>query len=396
MCVADVLADLDRWLRGELVAINTALDDIYFAARTDVIVGRPEVDRLKQQLLRDGEALMARLSGVPLPDNDRDAYALLGMIGHYLASSQRHEAAPPPHTASRETAWAVAQRLGSRLGVAPRHVFAHHALFNAARGGRIRAFTALDDEQIFIKFNALGVLAYRRAANALREVASMGVSNPAAAYALDDATTALKDVLRFNQELSEQLDVDRFFFNIRPYYKPHRVGSQTYRGSNGGDFAAINEVDVLLGLCRIDDPFYQAVVHEKTPFVPPDDLPAMRTLDRQPSLLSCFLDESAAHGVTPAWRDNARRLIAACRAHGAGSAYHHNRLVKPFLEAPARVANTTHSAGVTSSGPELAEVIAGLQRLVDLRTARQRDGINTAAAKLVELQELAAAPIYAS
>ena len=30
----------------------------------------------------------------------------------------------------------------------------------------------------------------------------------------------------------------RFFFCARPYYKPHRVGKEVYRGANAGDFAA--------------------------------------------------------------------------------------------------------------------------------------------------------------
>jgi len=36
-----------------------------------------------------------------------------------------------------------------------------------------------------------------------------------------------------------------------------------YRGANAGDFAAINEIDVTLGLCRTDDAFYQSIVREK-------------------------------------------------------------------------------------------------------------------------------------
>jgi hypothetical protein len=53
-----------------------------------------------------------------------------------------------------------------------------------------------------------------------------------------------------------QLDVDRFFYSVRPYYKPYRVGRQEYRGANAGDFSGINEIDLLLGLCRANDPYY--------------------------------------------------------------------------------------------------------------------------------------------
>ena len=65
-----------------------------------------------------------------------------------------------------------------------------------------------------------------------------------------------------------------------------------------------------------------------------------------------------------------------CRAHGAAYAYHRYRLVQPFLSAPARQSPPTDD--LTSSGPPLQTVIAGLQRLCDLRTARDRPGVTIA------------------
>jgi monodechloroaminopyrrolnitrin synthase PrnB-like protein len=53
------------------------------------------------------------------------------------------------------------------------------------------------------------------------------------------------------------------YFNVRPYFKTYRLGDVDYRGANAGDFAAINEIDVTLGLCRTDDAFYQSIVREK-------------------------------------------------------------------------------------------------------------------------------------
>ena len=64
-----------------------------------------------------------------------------------------------------------------------------------------------------------------------------------------------------------------------------------------------------------------------------------------------------------------------CRAHGAAYASHHYRLVQPFLSAPARQSPPTDD--VTSSGPPLETAIAGLHRLCDLRTARDRPGVTT-------------------
>lgn len=384
--MTDPIDQLDGWLRSEFVHINTQLEEAYFAERMDLISSRPGLDALKLALLRQGRPLMERLAGAPgLPEDPRASYRLLGMVGHYLAACQRHEAGLSDTEGGRQEAWGVSMRIGSALGVAPRYVFAHQSLFNDAVAGRYRTFTSLADEDVFIRFNALGVLAYRRAANALRGIAEMGVSNPVAAYLFDDAEAALGDALRFNRELSEQLSVERFYFNIRPYFKTYRVGHVDYRGANAGDFAAINEIDVMLGLCRTDDFFYQSIVHEKSGHVPPDDQQALRTLSRRTSLLQGFCRELDSHGATSEWRANAARFLAVCKAHGAAYAYHHQRLVKPYLEKPAKAAPGAHMSGVTSSGPPLDDVIAMLQRLLDLRTARDRPGIGSAAASIARL-----------
>lgn len=387
----DPIGQLDAWLRGEFIRINTQLEEAYFAERVDVISGRPELDALKLALLRDGGPLMERVARMPtLPDDARASYRLLGMIGYYLAACERHQAGLSDTDGGRQAAWGVSLRIGSSLGVVPRYVFAHQALFNDAVAGRSRTFTSLPDEEIFIRFNALGVLAYQRAANALRGIATMGVSNPVASYLLDDAAAALGDVLRFNQELSKQLNVERFFFNIRPYFKTYRVGHVDYRGANAGDFAAINEIDVILGLCRVDDYFYQSIVHEKSGHVPPDDHQALRTLHRHTPLLEGLFSELDARGASPEWRANAVRFLEVCKAHAAAYAFHHERLVKPFLERPAKVASTAHLPGITSSGPPLDEVIATLQRLLDLRAARDRPGISSAAGLLSRLRAVLA------
>lgn len=391
--MTDPIDQLDGWLRGEFIRINTELEEAYFAERVDVISGRPGLDSIKLALLRQGGALMERLASMPaLPEDSRACYRLLGMVGHYLGACQRHEAGLSDTEGGRQAAWGISLRIGSSLGVVPRYVFAHQALFNDAIAGRYRTFTSLADEEVFIRFNALGVLAYRRAANALRGIAEMGISNPVAAYLFDDAEAALRDVLRFNQELSKQLNVDRFYFNIRPYFKSYRVGHVDYRGANAGDFAAINEIDVILGLCRTDDFFYQSIVHEKYGHVPPDDQQALRTLDRRTSLLQSFCRELDSHGATPEWRANTARFLDVCKTHGSAYAYHHQRLVKPYLETPAKAAGTAHTSGVTSSAPPLDEVIAMLQRLLDLRTARNRPGIGSAAESIARLQMHLSAP----
>lgn len=98
-------------------------------------------------------------------------------------------------------------------------------------------------------YNTRGILAYKRVADALLKIKALGVSHPISGDLFGVAAQAMQDVIQVNKVLFEQLDSDSFFYQVRPYYKPYRVGSQVYRGANAGDFAGINVIDMLLGLC---------------------------------------------------------------------------------------------------------------------------------------------------
>jgi hypothetical protein len=354
---------LDAWLRTTFVEHNTALEEAYFAADVEFL-DDPALDAHKRVVLHEGAAHAGALEALPARVADR--YELLGMVGFVLGACRRHEY---EDDAVLAPVWTVAQRLGEDLGVAPRYVFAHQAFFNTARDDRFRTFTSLPDEARFVELNAVGVLAYDKAAAALRRLPAMGVSNPTAGYLLDSALLALEEVLASNQRLAREVSIERFFRNIRPYFKPYRVGDATYRGANAGDFAAINEIDVLLGLCDVQDPFYAAIVAEKIPFVPPEEQAALRALAETGTLLARF-EREAEQGVTPGLRANAERFLAVCRAHGAAYAFHHHGLVKPFLERPAAAIPPARLAGLSASGPPLEEVIAALARLRVLRSDR--------------------------
>ncbi|GIG67927.1 monodechloroaminopyrrolnitrin synthase PrnB family protein [Phytomonospora endophytica] len=356
------LAAYDAWLRSRFTDLNTGLEEAYFAARDDQIAGH---DAAKDAILREGAALIARIGDIPHDDGDR--YKLLGAVGFHLAACARHGVGDATLLAP---AWALARLLGSALDVAPRFVFSHQSLYNPAVGDRFHMFTTLPDEALFITRNGEAVLAYRRAAHALSAVAAMGVSNPMAAYLFEDAAAALGDVLRFSQSLARELDPERFYLNIRPYFTPHVVGRTEFRGVNAGDFAAINVVDLLLGLCSPSDPFYQEVLAEKRPYLPPGDGAEIQAVLTVPSLLDRFAAEAAVE-VTPGLRRNAELFLAVCRAHGAAYAFHHHRLVADFIEKPA--ADRPTPVG-SSSGPPMEVVLGILGRLADLRAARDRPG----------------------
>jgi hypothetical protein len=329
---------LERWLADEFVAINTALE---------LGSGSPS-------------ALLRGAAFVESPIGPNDRYRLLGSVGMLLGACARHGVDGPELAPVRS----AASYLGTSLGVAPRFVFTHQVLYG------YRTFTSLEDDHLFVTQNGIGVLAYRRAAEALRQIPAMGVASPVAGYLLETARSALGDVLRVNQTLHESLDVDMFFNHVRPYFAPYPVNGVDYRGANAGDLAAINEIDLLLGLCSATDPFYVQVVREKYPYMPPPDQRLLRAALSYPSLLAAVVREPR-HGAL---------FLEVCRVHAAASTYHFHKLVKPFVEEP------FSDGAVTASGPPLPEVLAWLARLSDLRAARDRPGLVTARASLNRLR----------
>lgn len=383
----------DDWIRHRFIDLNTQLEDLYAEQenRSDVSgVG----DDVKQQLVDEGRALIIDLLDEGNTDEGFDrAFELLGNVGYYMAACRRHEITEPSRerTSPLVEASALALHLGASLGTVPRFVTSHMETYNRAVNGRYRTFTWSDAEKIFLDYNTRSAFAYMRAADALGRIHPMGLSHPAANDLLVDARNALDDALRLNTELAEALDVDEFFFCVRPYYKPHRVGSQEYRGANAGDFAAFNQIDMLLGLCLPTEAQYTQVVIEKIPYLTPDEQHRLHESFRHPNLLDAFL-EQREHADQPWFRENVEAFLAVCAAHGAAAAHHHDELVARFITAPSQQIPAEHLDGLTASGPPLDVLLRALEGLRDRRLAAPRDDLPTRHDDLGELRSLIEAP----
>ncbi len=368
----------DHWIRGDFVTLNTELEELYFASE------HPENvegigDELKNRLVEDGKAYIVELLAEGNTDEGFDAgFDVLGNVGLYMAACRRHEITEP----SRETkspleeASALAMQLGASLGVVPRFASAHLETHNRAINGVYKTFTSLADEELFVTYNTRAALAYIRASESLLRILPLGVSHPVTADLLDAARNALKDVVASNSRLFEELDIDRFFYCVRPYYKPHRVGLHEYRGANAGDFAGINVIDLLLGLCRADDAYYSQLLVDKFLFMVPEDQLVLRDCMRRHSLLDSFLEElDAGNGEQPWFQQNVALFLEACEAHGETALQHHEKLVAKFIERPADSKGLANRPGLTASGPPLPVLLKSLRKLADLRSAAPRDDI---------------------
>ena len=381
----------DRWIRTAFVQINTELEELYFA-REDRAQVEGVGDALKARLCDDGRAhVIALLEEGNTGDGFDSAFGVLGSVGLYLGALRRHELTNPAREERSPFAEAssLAMHVGASLGMAPRFSTGHLATHNYAIAGVRKSFTSLPDEFLFIDENTRGILALQRAADALVRIVPVGVSSPVADTLFEAAQQALRDVLRFNERLFASLDVQRFFYSVRPYYKPYRVGRQEYRGANAGDFAGINEIDLLLGLCRASDPYYSQLLVDKMLFMLPQDQARLRDCMTHRSLLDELLALAPAHGDAAWFRHNTRAFLNTCELFGAYASQHHDLLVQRFIEQPAAGLGAGHLQGVTASGPPLPVLLRALETLRDLRRAAPRSDLATRHDDLQRLRRLA-------
>ena len=367
----------DHWIRGSFREMNTALETMYYAQEQ-----RHNVegigDNIKRALVEEGRRhIVELLKENNLASGFENAYDLLGCVGFYMAACRRHEVTEPSRekTSPLVEASALALSLGTALGITPRLATSHLADYNFAVNGVYRSFTLLKDEQLFFDYNALSMFAYMRAADALRRVVHIGISHPLAYHLFCDARAGLQDVGKWSALLFDELDVERFFFCVRPYLKPYRVGATVYRGGNAGDFAGTNVVDLLLGLCNANDLFYSQLLSDKFRFMMPAEQTLMMDCVSRQNFMDQFLLAMATHGHQIWYKQNLEAFLSVVAAHGQNATQHHDQLVKKFIEAPAAWLPEEDLTNLTASGPPLPVLIKSLEKLRDLRMARNRQDI---------------------
>ena len=369
----------EHWIRTAFVQMNTELEHLYFGQddRSRVIgVG----DRIKDALRDEGHTHVAALRAEGNTGEGFDsAFGVLGNVGMYLGALRRHELTNPAREERSPfpEASALALHCGASLGMAPRFATAHLTIHNRARAGLRKSFTSLQDEFLFIDENTRGILSLQRAADALTSIVHVGVSSPVVDVMFEAAKRSLEEVIQANRRLMEHLDVDRFFYSVRPYYKPYRVGRQEYRGANAGDFSGINELDLLLGLCRASDPYYGPLLVDKMLFMLPGDQARLKECMTRRSLLDELLELLDAHRDAAWFQRNARAYLEVCDLFGRTAAQHHDGLVRRFIEQPAAGLGAQQSQGLTASGPPLPVLLHSLEILRDLRLAADRSDIAT-------------------
>ena len=388
---ANALA-FDRWIRTAFVEMNTELEQLYFA-QTDRANVDGVGDAIKATLRDEGHAYVVRLLAEGnTGDGFSSAFGVLGNVGMYLGALRRHELTNPAREEKSPfpEASSLAMHVGASIDMTPRFATAHLATHNLAVRGVRKSFTSLVDEFLFIDENIRGILGLQRAADALGRIVHLGVSSPIAGQLFDDAAAALVDVIGFNQRLADELDVERFFFCVRPYYKPYRVGRTEYRGANAGDFSGINEIDLLLGLTRANDPYYAQLLVDKMPFMLPSEQARLRECMTYRSLLDELLLLADDCGREDWFQANVRGFLRVCGLFGDYARQHHDLLVDKFITGPSVKLSEPHLKGVTASGPPLPVLLRSLRILRDYRCAEPQSDSVTRYPDIQRLRQLVA------
>jgi len=363
----------DQWIRTRFVDLNTELESLYQQQNFPGDAACCSHSQ-KQVLQSEGLVFIRDLLAEGNTDEGFDAaFDLLGNVGFYMAACRRHMLTE--QSSPLKDAAALAMHLGASLGVTPRFATSHLTTHNSAINGTYKRFTNLSDEQIFLDFNTRGIFAYKQAADALMQILPLGISHPVTEMLLVNTKRALEDVFSFNQVLFDQLDASAFFYHVRPYYKPYHVGMREYRGANAGDFAGINIVDMLLGLCQANDASYSQLLVDKFLYMRPEDQVVLRECMRQESLTDRFLDFTTEERRQPWYKKHLELFLQVCQAHSKAARQHHDQLVRKFIQEPSKKLDASSLEDITASGPPLHELIKALERLRDLRMAVERDDI---------------------
>ena len=367
----------DHWIRNRFVELNTELEILYSnqTERTNVdSIGND----LKCSLEDEGREIIKTLLSEGNTDEGFDnAFDLLGNVGLYMAACRRHEITDPSkqRTSPLKEASGLAMNIGASIGVTPRFATAHLSTHNKAVDGVYKSFTSLPAEKIFLDYNTKSILAYKRAADALLKLHPLGISHPMCLELLVVVKEALEEVIKSNAALYEKLNVDDFFYCVRPYYKPYHVGFQVYRGANAGDFAGINVIDILLGLCFTNEPAYSQMLVDKFLYMVPEDQSILRDCMRRTSIMEDFLDSDVS---SKNWyKNNLTLFLEICQLHGDAATQHHNQLVEKYIAGPSSALKGSQLDNITASGPPLEVLLDSLEKLRDRRAAANRDDIRT-------------------
>ena len=231
-----------------------------------------------------------------------------------------------------------------------------------------------------------------RAADALTRISPLGISHPVRRDLFEDAASApSRTPERSTTSSLPQLDVDRFFFSVRP--TTSRTASAAR--STAARTRATSRESTRSTCCSAS----VAGTTRTTRSCSSRRCSSCSRPTRRACATACGGGASRPaprRAETSREREWFQRSAAAflrvCEAHGRVAAQHHDQLVARFIEAPSKALDESHLAQVTASGPPLPVLLSALEVLRDLRLAAPRDDIASRYADVARLRAAVEVP----
>jgi hypothetical protein len=314
--------------------------------------------------------------------NEESAFQLLGDVGTFAASCNRHNVKMFREGGDAiKPLGGIINKLSIITGTAPRAIINHFTIDNIAIDGEYRGFTHSVDEKLFFDFGTIAMLAYEEASSALKKVQSLGFSHPLSIDFLQKASKALNKVEQTYQKV-EQLKPMSFYGEIMPYLSAHKIRSKSVRGFSAGDFGSANEVDLQLGVCVLEDPFYAGICLEKMPYMRRRGQDSLREVCGFNNILDQFLLHSNM-SESPWYKDAGKAFLGVIEANRSVGKRHHDVIIEKYLTKAIPDDENQNEARA-----HLSQMVKFLERIRDLRAAEIDNIPYSKAKKVRELSEI--------
>ena len=349
------------WIRQNLWKLNRELTAARVAEDSD------EMGRIEEKLVSEGMHFVEKINGQPTIYDEQSAFPLLGDVGTFAASCARHNVKMYQEGDDAiKPLGGLINRLSIITGTAPRAIIHHFTVDNIAVEGAYRGFTHSDDEKHFFRIGTDAMIAYDEAAQGLKRVQAIGISHPLSADMLKDVGKTIGKVEQAYREI-EILKPGSFYGDIMPYLMAHKIRSKAVRGFSAGDFGSANEVDLLIGVCGLDDPFYSGICLEKMPYMRRHGQESLRSVCQYRSMLDLFLEVS--HQSEESWfKESGNAFLDVIEANRSVAKRHHDSLVDKYLTRA--IPDDAHAG---QAKEHLAHMLKFLERIRDLRAAESLD-----------------------
>lgn len=180
--------------------------------------------------------------------------------------------------------------VGKYAGEVPRDTFFSYTSRNPQKDGRLRKYTALSEEILFIdSLKKTNYLLYD-CIYALQLASQLSIFDPNFGYFVNQATKNLQTMVETMIVVKKNIAPEVFTLQIRPFFEPYKVYDVEYHAP-GASSMPVNLIDKLLWSDKNDDSAYQEYYQNSVSYMPFSYRYLANQLKKQSSLLTKIFQE---------------------------------------------------------------------------------------------------------